>query len=72
MLLYEFVHFLQTFADPAHYRNSHRIADCLVSRSVWTVFGRFAAIRDFCPVIGEALQTFTLFRRESANNKAVM
>lgn len=42
-----------------------------VARPVGAGFGGFAAIRHECPVVGEALQTLALARREAADSETV-
>ena len=60
--------FVYAFADPRYAWNRPRISDCFVSWRVWAFFGGFSTVRDFRPVVGEALKAFALDRGQASND----
>jgi hypothetical protein len=59
----DLLHLLDAFADPAHDRDRHAIAECLIP---WTIGCLFASPWDGGVVVRETLQPFAFPRREAA------
>lgn len=58
-------------AYPTHHGDGHAVADGFVARTVRAVGGGFAAPRDLCVVVGEALQAFAFGGGQAAHLQAV-
>jgi hypothetical protein len=61
------INYRDPLSDEGHHRNRHRIAECLVTR---TVSSRLSTIGNKRVVVGETLQAFALARRQATDGRS--